>query len=67
VTGVESGTLDAVVVGSIVAAEELTVGEADGGVAAGDEEQLATKRPRQLTAKSLLAPQAVIPIGLARF
>jgi hypothetical protein len=62
VTGVDSGTLDGVLVGSTVAAAELAVGAADGGVAAGEEEQLARKRPRQPTAKSLLAPQAVIPI-----
>ena len=60
-TDVDCGTLDGVLVGSIVDAVELAVGAAEGCVSAGEEEQPATKRTRQLTAKSLLAPLAVIP------
>jgi hypothetical protein len=61
VTDVDSGTLDGVLVGSIVDAVELAVGAAEVCVSAGEEEQPATKRPRQPTAKSLLAPLAVTP------
>lgn len=50
------------VLASIVVAAELVMAEAEGSVADGDEEQPAMKRPSQLTAKSLLAPQAVILI-----
>jgi hypothetical protein len=61
VTDVDSGPLDGLLLGSIVDAVGLAVGAAGGCVSAGKEEQPATKRPRQLTAKSLLAPLAVIP------
>ena len=52
---VADGTVD----GPVDAVE--LVGEAEGCVSAGEEEQPATKRPRQLTAKSLLVPLAVLP------
>jgi hypothetical protein len=71
VTGVPEavvdGTVDATVAGSVVLAAEPGTVVADDGAAAGDEEQPAKVRYRQPTAASLLAPQAVTAIGLARF
>jgi hypothetical protein len=57
VTDVDSGTLD----GPMVAAVEPAVGEAEVCVSVADEEQPATRRPRQLIASSPLAPLAAIP------